>query len=206
MDGPQEQIPAHLVAVESVVSRYIKWHMGLDAALSAAGFLPFPGAGTAALVTAIVAQAPFVFQPMVREIAAVYAVAPDHYASDLFERTRPTDVGKALGKQELANEFGSKYLVEHVKETLRHHVSGVAASALPIIGGFFAMGTSVIVAHKVTMTIAGMAVLHFENSGEWLESKHKTRAIVTAAIENDGTGGELAPFFCHIVRKHIRRS
>src|SRR5205085_9394516 len=57
---------------QEIIQSYSRLHAGMDVAVGLAGL--FPGAAIPALVAAIAAQSPIIYQPMARDLAAIYTV------------------------------------------------------------------------------------------------------------------------------------
>jgi len=86
----------------------------MDVAIGAAGLLPVPGAGLAAMIGTIIAQGPVIYQPMAREIAAIYGRAVGD--TDRSEVLRGAVGG---GVSDVAVDFGTGFFTEIVGELAR---------------------------------------------------------------------------------------
>lgn len=191
------QLADRLTSIDAIVAKYMKRHVGMDVGIGVAGLVPLPGAGKAALVVALAAQAPLVYQPMVKQISALYARPPDRYLARLVGTANPIDAGL-----QLAAEFSAKFLIEQARELLHDNALVLAASWIPLVGGVAAAGVDAIIARKMTIIVASMAVLYHENRAAWLGSKTKTRFIVATAFKT-GVYVSFTRFVTALVNGHI---
>jgi hypothetical protein len=162
---------------ESIIDSYSVKHMTMDVGIGVLGLLPVPFLGTAALLTTIGAQAPVIYQPMVRKIGTLYAQTPNELTD---ESVRKGVLAAAI--VDVAAQFGKDFIIESAREILHDNVGGVALSAIPVVGGIFAAGVDAIVARKVTKIVGAMALVYFENPFGWVVSRNTTRALVAALI------------------------
>src|SRR5258708_7686336 len=137
----------------------------MDIAIGLIGtFVPFGGTG--AMIVSLAAQAPVIYQPMVKDLAKIYSASADDYTQKVVDKA--TILG-ALGDSgiELASEFGQEFLIEILSELLPELGIGAVLGAIPIIGGFVAAGLDATLAATLTWRVGITTALYFFNGQEW---------------------------------------
>jgi uncharacterized protein (DUF697 family) len=154
---------------KEIITKYAKMHAAMDVGIGLTALIPIPGAATAAVIAAILAQAPLVYKPMTAELATVYS------ATVTAEATRLSHNAIAIGTAtDIAAEIGSEFLREIAGELIGEAAVGLGASALPFIGALFAAGVDAAVSATLTWRVGTMVSLYFQNGEEWLRTRKDT--------------------------------
>jgi hypothetical protein len=172
------EIEQRLRQSESIINRYAIRHQTMDIGIGLAGLLPIPGAATAAMIGVIGAQAPVIYQPMVRELANLYLVDPDASTSTIINQNVLAGAVAAT-----AAEFGIEFLKETATELFQEQGIGLGLSFIPIIGGIAGAALDAIIAKKLTKIVGAMTLVYLEHRAAWVQSRAQTRALVKAAIQ-----------------------
>lgn len=154
---------------KEIITKYAKMHAAMDVGIGLTALIPIPGASTAALIGAILAQAPLVYKPMTAELAEVYSTAVDAQATAFSHRA--IAIGAAT---DLASQLGSEFLQEIMSELVGEAAIGLGASAIPFIGALFAAGIDAAVAATLTWRVGAMVALYFQNGEAWLQNRKNT--------------------------------
>lgn len=166
-----------LTRAQAIVTRYSRRHVVLDLGLGAIGSMPSPWMGTASVGAAVALQAPVIYQPMVRQLCALYGVP----TTDRMKKTaRRSAIG--AGAVDLAGEFGLEFVAKHIRNAAADHGIGLASSAVPIIGGVAGAIIDVKIAKEVTRLVGVMTLLYLENPVGWIGSKRSTYKLVRGVL------------------------
>src|ERR1700688_557940 len=168
-----------LTSAETIIRKYASRHVKMDVFIGIVGILP--GAGTIALLGAIAAQKPAIYDPMLRELAALYGRGNRAPYGDL--AVHGNFVG---GGMDVVGEFGVEFIKESARELLMEVGLGVAVSCLPIIGGIAGAGVDIYVARKMTKIVGCMGLIYCENGATWISSRRRTWVLVKEAIKLSG--------------------
>lgn len=133
--------------------------------------MPIPGATSAALRGAILAQAPLIYKPMTQELAAVYSCSPDQVTSQI--QTQAVLIGAGA---DLAIEMATEFLKEIASE-LGEAAVGLGISAIPFLGALLAAGLDATVAATLTWRVGTMVSAYFQNGESWIGSRKHTYHI-----------------------------
>ncbi|MFZ0771389.1 MAG: hypothetical protein WCA49_17215 [Candidatus Sulfotelmatobacter sp.] len=159
---------------QEIIQSYSRLHAGMDVAVGLAGLLP--GAAIPALIAAIAAQSPIIYQPMARDLAAVYTVDED-YISQNIEQVRGVLKNAALqtGFLDVASEFGTEFIMQIGGELLTEAGLGIMASlCVPVLGGAIGAALDYLIANMMTWRVGIMVSIYYQNGGDWLSSRHET--------------------------------
>jgi hypothetical protein len=173
---------------EALIRSYAHGHALMDVGIGLAGFIPVPGAGLAAMVATIAAQAPAVYQPMAREIAGIYGRSAGKV--EVSEVARGAVSG---GVRDVAVDFGVDFFTEIAGELIRELGLGSVLSVIPVLGGFVGMYLDVTIAWTMTWRVGLMLALYHENGGSWIVSRKHTYELVRKRIKADRDQGQPAP-------------
>lgn len=152
---------------EQVIRDYARGHAAADVGIGIIGTI-IPGAGLAALIASIVGQAPLVYQPMARKLAAIYSASPDKMTDRIIIETA---VIGGLG--DLVAELASEFMAEIAGELVSEAGLGAFASFIPGVGGIIAAGLDATIAAPLTWRVGTMVAIYYQN-GEWIENRHVT--------------------------------
>jgi hypothetical protein len=155
---------------EQTIQEYVAKHGTMDIAIGLVGMIP--GAAIPALMAAIAAQGPAIYQPMSRKLAAIYLASPDelNYVNDDIVATGNV----ADATLSIAAEFGTGFLKEIAGEIIAEVGVGVLASLIPFVGGIIAAGIDYKVASIMTNRVGRMVSAYYQNGARWLGSKSST--------------------------------
>lgn len=156
----------------AVIERYAKRHRFMDVGIGIAGLF-IPGGGIIAALASIAAQAPLIYQPLVKELSHIYAATPDMVTRGIVTDAVITDTIYDL-KNELIFEFGPEFLLELLQEIWPELGMGAVAGLIPIIGGIAAATLDATFAATLTWQIGTMTAMYFMNDEEWVNSKKET--------------------------------
>jgi hypothetical protein len=156
---------------QAIIAKYAKLHAGMDVAVGIFGLLP--GLAIPALVGAIAAQAPVIYIPMAKEIAAVYLASPD----DIKDGTQHIVLHGLLQTSALdvASEFGTEFMMQIGFEIIAEAGLGViGALAIPVMGGAVGAALDYLIATQMTWRVGTMVSIYYQNGGSWLGSQKDT--------------------------------
>ena len=159
---------------QEIIQSYSRLHAGMDVAVGLAGL--FPGAAIPALVAAIAAQSPIIYQPMARDLAAIYTV-DESAVSEGIEQVRGVvrRVAFQTGFLDIAAEFGTEFMMQISGELLTEAGLGVLGSlCIPVLGGAVGAALDYLIANIMTWRVGTMVSIYYQNGGEWLSSRHAT--------------------------------
>lgn len=159
---------------QKIVQDYARLHAGMDIAVGLAGLLP--GAAVPALVAAIAAQSPLIYQPMARDLSAIYTI-DEESLDDTIEQVRGIVKRGAFqtGFLDIASEFGQEFLIQISHELLAEAGLGVLGSlCIPVLGGAVGAALDYLIANMMTWRVGTMVSIYYQNGGAWLVSRHAT--------------------------------
>jgi hypothetical protein len=151
-----------------VIGDYARGHAIADVGIGILGSI-IPGAGLAALIASIAAQAPLVYQPMARKLAEVYSAAPDAVTNRLV-----TETAIVGGLADLGAELATEFMAEIAAELLQEAGLGALASGIPLIGGLVAAGLDATIAATLTWRVGTMVSIYHQNGDSWVKDRHTT--------------------------------
>lgn len=186
---PLQGITDKRLEVERLIESYATGAAVLNVGINLAGFIPVPGAGVAAMAAAIVAQAPAVYQPMSREIAAIYQRRPGRATAGIVS-------GGAVeaGLQLAIVDIGTAFLQEIAMDIIQDIGFGAILAAIPLLGGFVASALDARIGHQMAWRVGYTVALYHENSGEWVGgSRAETYRYVKQAFADARRQGKSKP-------------
>lgn len=160
-------------AAHRVITSYAIKHAAMDVGIGLAGLIPIPGAATAALIGAILAQAPLVYGPMTRELALIYNSSPDAQTNSMVIET--VEMG-ALA------DVGVEFIKEIGTDLITEAAAGLALTAIPFIGGLLAAGLDATIAATLTWRVGTMVAAYYQNGGVWIANRKNTYKLASAAV------------------------
>lgn len=167
-------LEARNVSAHQVITSYAQKHSAMDVGIGLAGLLPIPGAATAALIGAIAAQAPVIYEPMARELAAIYNSSPDAQTRKMVVET--VEMG-ALA------DVGIEFLKEIATEVISEVAAGTALTAIPFVGGIAAALLDATIAATLTWRVGTMVAAYYQNGGAWIQNRKHTYELAKGAVE-----------------------
>lgn len=178
---------------QKIVQSYARLHAGMDIAVGITGLLP--GAAIPAIIAAIAVQSPLIYQPMARDLAALYTT--DHESlGDTVEQIRGIVNRGAFetGVLDIASEFGQEFMIQIAHELLGEVGLGVLGSlCIPVLGSAVGAALDYLIANMMTWRVGTMVSIYYQNGGEWLlGSRHATYERVKVLSGGLGTSvGEI---------------
>lgn len=157
-----------------IIQDYARLHVGMDIAVGIAGLLP--GAAIPAIIAAITAQSPLIYQPMARDLGAIYTI-DEGSVGDSIEQVRGIVKRGAFetGILDIASEFGQEFMMQIGHELLTEVGLGVLGSlCIPVLGGAVGAALDYLIANMMTWRVGTMVSIYYQNGGEWLASRHAT--------------------------------
>jgi hypothetical protein len=159
---------------QKIIQYYARLHAGMDIAVGIAGLLP--GAAIPAIIAAIASQSPLIYQPMARDLGAIYTV-DDESLGDTIEHVRGIVKQGAFetGILDIASEFGQEFMMQIGHELLTEVGLGVLGSlCIPLLGGAVGASLDYLIANMMTWRVGTMVSIYYQNGGEWLGSRYAT--------------------------------
>lgn len=160
-------------AAHKVITSYAVKHAAMDVGIGLIGLTPIPGAATAALIGAILAQAPLIYRPMTRELAVIYNSTPDSRTGEIITET--VEMG-ALA------DVGVEFFKEIATDLIAEAAAGLALTAIPFIGGFLAAGLDATIAATLTWRVGTMVAAYYQNGGAWIGNRKNTYGIASEIV------------------------
>jgi len=143
----------------------------MDVGIGIVGLVP--GAALPALALAIGAQAPVIYQPLVKKIGSVYLSPPQDVVSAQLDMLPIMTV--ATGGVDITADFGINFVAEKAKEFIAEIGFGAAAGTwVPVVGGLIAAGLDWKIGTAMTRCVGRMASIYFQNGKQWSGSKRDT--------------------------------
>ena len=155
---------------QALIDDYSTRHGLMDVGVGAVGLIP--GAAIPALMTAIAAQAPVIYQPLARKIAKVYLASPDQLAEAQDDIIAPGVVEGAI--RDVVAEFSITFLSEAAGEILTTLGAGAALTFIPIVGAIAGAALDWTIATRMTQRVGRMTAMYFQNGGAWVNDKKTT--------------------------------
>lgn len=156
---------------DGLIKQYSHTHGVMDVAIGAVGLIP--GAALPALALAIGAQAPVIYQPLVRKIGSVYQAPPQDVACAQIDMLPVMTA--ATGALDIAADFGVNFIIEMAKEFIAEIGFGAAmGAAIPIVGGIVAAALDWKVGNEMTRCVGRMTSIYYQNGARWSGSKRDT--------------------------------
>jgi hypothetical protein len=156
---------------QNLITQYSNRHAGMDVALGVVSLIP--GAAIPALITAIGLQAPVIYQPLARRLAAVYLASPDELNQAQDDEVADGTIETAM--VDIVNEFGLDFIKEIAMELVVELGLGAAAATfIPFLGAVVAAGLDYKIATMMTERVGRMVSIKFQNGGVWVGSKRET--------------------------------
>ncbi len=156
---------------QEIISDYAKLHAGMDIAVGLFGLVPFMA--IPALVAAIAAQSPHIYQPMAKRIASVYLATPEELGRGTGEMILKGLVETSA--LDLAGEFGTEFMMHIAHEIVMEAGLGVVgALCVPVIGGAVGAALDYAIATQMTWRVGTMVSIYYQNGGSWLGSQEST--------------------------------
>jgi hypothetical protein len=148
------------------IKRYANRHAKMDIAIGAAGVF---GLAIPALIVAIGDQSKVIYKPLARELAVIYN-------SDVDEKTKQIVSDNLLltGAADIANEFGSEFIVSIASELITEAGVGAMFGLIPLVGGVIGAALDYIIATVMTWRVGTMVAIYYQNGGKWVESRNHT--------------------------------
>ena len=170
MDYALDHFAARNSLAEQVIAEYAMKHAAMDVVIGIAGtFIPFGGIG--AMLVSLAAQAPVVYQPLVKDLAKIYSASADEFTQKVINKAAIIgavgDIGSEILGASLASEFGQEFLLEILHELWPELGLGAVVGALPIIGGVVSAGLDATLAATLTWRVGITTALYFFNGEEW---------------------------------------
>ncbi len=186
-----------------IIRTYALRHTLTDLGIGFVGTaLPVPGSGIAAMVAAMLVQAPLFYQPMVKQLATVYAATPDALPEGLITREMSMDV---MG--ELATEFGASFLRKTVMRILRERNISLGVGFLPVIGGVASAVIDATFATTLTWRVGKMAAIYYQHGG-WIRNREATyeraRALTPWSLQQNSNLAEIYERIPEVQQKQIQ--
>lgn len=177
---------------ETIISRFANRHAWMDAGIGLVGGI-VPGGGIASMVASILAQAPLVYQPMVKQLATVYSADPDEVRDIVGKAVMQGTFADTLSYigSDLAAAFGAEFFVELAPELVQEMGVGAVLTLIPIVGGVASAIIDVVIARHLTWRVGRMTELFFLNNCAWVRgSRQETYGI---AKQLDGVDLDAVP-------------
>jgi uncharacterized protein (DUF697 family) len=156
---------------QEIIKDFAKLHAGMDITVGLVGLIPFMA--IPALIAAIAAQSPLIYQPMAKKIASVYLATPEELRVGTGEI-----VLKGLMETsalDLAGEFGTEFMMHIASEIVMEAGLGIlGALCIPFIGGAVGAALDYTIATQMTWRVGTMVSIYYQNGGTWLESQEST--------------------------------
>lgn len=153
------------------IKKYSDRHALMDVAIGSAGFF---GMAVPALIAAIAAQAPVIYQPLARELEKVYNAHAD-------EETRAIIIENVVigGIADIAGEFSTEFLASIATDLLTEAGLGGAAAFIPFVGGVVGAALDYIIATAMTWRVGTMVSIYYQNGGNWVKTRKHTFELAT---------------------------
>jgi uncharacterized protein (DUF697 family) len=162
----------------NAIKKYADRHAVMDIAIGAAGFFGF---AVPALIAAIAAQSPIIYQPLARELEQTYSASADEETRAIIREN--VVVG---GLADIAGEFSTEFVASIATELLAEAGLGTAASFIPFVGGLIGAALDYVIATAMTWRVGTMVSIYYQNGGKWVGSRKHTFELakdITGGIE-----------------------
>ena len=184
-NDPTTKVVFHLAErnrlAERTISEFASKHATMDIGVGLVGLIP--GAGLPALIVAIAAQSPVIYQPLARRLAEIYLVDdPAELSAVRANVLRTRIIENAI--IDIAAEFGFAFIMEIAGELALELGIGGFITFIPIVGAFAAAGLDYMIATSITKRVGKMVAIYFQNGGQWVGSKSQTSKIASGLSDN----------------------
>jgi uncharacterized protein (DUF697 family) len=150
----------------AAIKKWADRHAAMDVGIGAAGLF---GLAIPALVLAIGAQAPVIYQPCARELAQIYnSPVDEETGSIVIENIVFT------GAADIAADFGMEFIQFVASELLTEAGFGAALGFIPIVGGIFGATLDYVIATAMTWRVGTMVAIYYQNGGTWVKNRKYT--------------------------------
>ena len=134
--------------------------------------IPLPGAGTAAMIAALVAQIP-IYKSLAGELTRVYKAPHDNIVRGIVNSGLALDTTASV-TAEFASQFGMSFAEEVGGEVLGELGLGFGLSWIPVVGGFVAIAFDVAIALTMTWRVGTMVSIYYQNGRRWVGDRYTT--------------------------------
>jgi hypothetical protein len=131
-----------------------------------------PGAAIPAILASLAIQKTQIYQPMARDLAALYRKDTDSYTDKLVNVASISTTGI-----EFASEFALEFLSDQAQELIWDAGLGAAASFIPFAGVAIGAGLDYAISQMLTWRVGTMTSIYFQNGGEWVGDRKQTLNI-----------------------------
>jgi uncharacterized protein (DUF697 family) len=138
----------------------------MDVAIGAAGFF---GLAIPALIAAIAAQSPLIYQPLARELAGIYNSDVDQTAKGIIRENLAF-----TSAADIANEFGTEFVASIAYELITEAGLGAVAGFIPFVGGLIGAALDYVIATTMTWRVGTMVAIYYQNGGKWIGDRKQT--------------------------------
>lgn len=156
------------------IRKYAELHAKVDVAIGASGFF---GLAIPALIIAIGAQSPLIYQPLARELASIYNSEVDDEAKSIVAENLVF-----TGAADIANEFGLEFIRSVATELITEAGFGTAAGFIPIVGGLVGAALDYVIATAMTWRVGAMVSIYYQNGGTWVKDKKYTLELAKEMV------------------------
>jgi len=175
----------HLLA-QNVLESYASHHRVVDGLVGGvSNLVPIPFFSNATSAALITAQAPLVYRPLSREIAAIYL---GKFSSENVSFHEEAEIDEMQVLAQLAafenrlnvlqnTLFGLDFLLDILKDIMAEAMIGNAIAAIPWIGIAASIATDAMIAATMTWRVGLMTALYCCNFEEWLGTRRNTYDI-----------------------------
>lgn len=155
---------------QDFIESYAQKHAKIDVAVGAVGLIP--GFAIPALVVAIVAQSPLIYQPLAKDLQRIYMAAPETLEEAKQGIVREITV--QTGALDVSADFGVQFIEQIAGELLMEAGWGVGlATLIPVVGALVGAALDYLIATQMTWRVGTMVSIYFQNGGSWVgDQKH----------------------------------
>lgn len=190
-----QQVTDKRLEVEQLIENYAVGAAVLNVGINLGGFIPIPGAGLVSMAAAIAAQAPAVYEPMSREIAAIYGRRPGGGGAVL-------DGAIDAGLQLAIVDVGTSFVQDIALDILQDVGAGAVLAAVPFFGGFVASVLDARIGYQMTHRVGYTIALYHEYAGEWIGgSRGATYAYVRRTFADAKRQGRSKPHLAELLTR-----
>ncbi len=143
------------------------------------------------------AQGPVIYQPLARDIAAIYGRKPGKVENEEVIYGALTG-----GVQDIAVDLGTEFFREIAMELVQDVGLGTLTSIIPILGGIASTAIDSKIAWTMTWRVGLMLALYHENGGKWIESRKHTYELVRRRMKIQSKDGQARPTIRQIVEQN----
>ena len=159
---------------KAAIEKFAERHAAMDVAIGAAGFF---GLAIPALIVAIGAQAPVIYQPLARELAQIYN-------SQVDDETGTIVMGNLFftSATDIAADFGVEFVTSVASELITEAGFGTAAGFHPIEGGIDGAALDYVIATAMTWRVGTMVAIYYQNGGSWVKDRKYTLELAKQMV------------------------